>query len=102
MDVLQILLLTLALLSAFPLGKLLAKLTQEELKACRKTFRGIIIASGSLLIISAFLNLGLNVELFAVLSLLFVIILTHESIKHSEIKKGNLTFRKKNIRKKKR
>ena len=83
MDTIQIALLALVVLLAFPAGFLLAKSTKEELKEGRRAFVFIILVSIAVLLVSSFLNLSNEKKLFLVLSMIIVTILSGISLEKS-------------------
>ena len=84
MNTFQILLLTAILLSAFPIGKLLARFTKEELKSSKKAFIALIALSILVILYSLVLELSLNQKFLIMLSFLFIIIVTSISLKKSK------------------
>jgi len=68
-------LLILVLVSAFPLGYLLAWLCRDELKAGRIYFRILEILSIILMIFIFFLNINFKLKASLILSLFFIILI---------------------------
>lgn len=83
MNIIQIALLMLVILLAFPAGLLLAHATREELRGGRRAFIAIIIASFIVILISLFLGLSNQERLFITTGMLSILIITCISLKKS-------------------
>lgn len=83
MQILQIVLLLLVILAAFPLGFFLAKLTKEELKSGRNAFKAMIIVCLLVILITFFLNLQIDKKIFLDASMLFIMVTVSISLKKS-------------------
>ncbi len=90
----QYLFLAILVISAFPLGILLAKLTKEELKQGRKAFIAIIIASIVVIVATLFIPLGKDSNLFLIVSMLFLFIMALISLKRALSYKERLRRKK--------
>jgi len=83
MDIIQIILLMLVILLAFPAGLLLAKATREELREGRRAFIAIIIASLVIILASLFLGFSNQEKLFITTGMLSISIIACISLKKS-------------------
>ncbi len=83
MNIVQIALLMLVILLAFPAGLLLAHATREELRDGRRAFIAIIIASFIVILISLFLGLSNQEKLFITTGMLSISIIACVSLKKS-------------------
>lgn len=87
LSILQIIISIALLLSALPLGYLLAWLTREELVQGRPAFALIIAASIVIITALLFFGININLKLSLIFSLLFIFIASFVSIWKSYDKK---------------
>ena len=81
----QYTLLVLLIAIAFPVGKLIARTTKEELKAGKKVFFLLMVFSLLTAILILFTKINLENKLFTIASMLFIFIIV--SISYCEGKK---------------
>jgi len=83
MDIIQIVLLMLVILLAFPAGLLLAHATREELRDGRRAFIAIITASLVIILASLFLGFSNQEKIFITVGMLSLLIIACISLKKS-------------------
>jgi FtsH-binding integral membrane protein len=99
MDVLQIILVFVVLLSALPLGMLLARSTKEELQSGRDAFFAIMVGCGVITIASLFLKIGINEKLLLIFCSAFIYMVTQISYSKTSYNEENSAGKKKTRKK---
>lgn len=86
MEIIQILLLNVLLILAFPTGLLLAKTTKEELKDGRKAFISLIAISAVVILTALLLKITNENKMLVIYTALFIIIISAISLNKSHKK----------------
>ena len=83
MEIIQILLLNLILILAFPIALLLARTTKEELKDGRKAFTPLIAISAVMILIALLPEITNENKMLVIYTALFIIIISAISLNKS-------------------
>lgn len=83
LTLIQVGLLALVVILAIPLGFILARVTREELKEGRSTFKALVLASIAIAVLSIFADFSLDKRIFFLFSASFIGIVSFISLRQS-------------------